>query len=131
MNDIITEKNYTLYINVYAKGGNVVRAGPFEIMIGCHPNIPITYDSLPELNKTYPLREDRDKIRLEFEIKGMKSANPYCKVFDYELIESEYKPKPDTQIGPFARPKDVYMFQNCTTPPCSKVEFTQHYPVVH
>ena len=48
LNDIITEKNYTFFINVYAEGGNMLRVGPLQIMIGCHPDIPIIYDGLPE-----------------------------------------------------------------------------------
>ena len=95
---------------MYAEGGRTFRVGPLEIRIGCHPDIPIWYDSLPELNKTYPLREDRDKIRLTFNVDGIKSANSYCDVLDYELIQSTYKPDPATQVGEWTRPKDVYMF---------------------
>ena len=131
MNDIITEKNYTFYINVYAKGGNKIRVGPLQIMIGCHPDIPIIYEGVPELNKTYPLRTDRDKIRLSFSVDGIRSANPYCKIFNYELISSDNKPDPLIQQGPFQKPNDVYMFQNCTSPPCTLIEFTQHYTVIH
>lgn len=51
------EKNYTLFINVYAKGGNVIRVGPFEILIGCHSDIPIIFDGLTKnkMIETYPL----------------------------------------------------------------------------
>ena len=110
LKDIVTEKNYTFYINMYAEGGRTFRVGPLEIMIGCHPDIPIVYDSLPELNKTYPLREDRDKIRITFNVDGIRSTNPYCEVLDYELIKSTYKPDPTTKVGEWVRPNDVFMF---------------------
>ena len=44
LNDIITRKNYTFYINAKAKGGNTLHVGPLEIRIGCHAGIPINYD---------------------------------------------------------------------------------------
>ena len=83
-------------MNINAKGGNSLRLGPFEIMIGCHPDIPIVYDGLQELNRTFPLREDRDKIRLTFNVDGIRSSNPYCNILEFELIQSIYKPNPET-----------------------------------
>ena len=64
----------------------MLRVGPLEIQIGCSPDIPVQYDTQIEFNKTYPLREDREKIRLTFNVDGIKSENPYCDVIDYELI---------------------------------------------
>ena len=89
LNDIVTEKNYTFYILVTAKGGNEVHVGPFEIHIGCHKGIPISNAEEFEYNKTFPLRTERDKIRLSFDLTGLKSANSYCSIWSYDMVYSE------------------------------------------
>ena len=116
------EKNYTFYILVQAKGDNEIHAGPFELHIGCHKDIPILNAGEVVYNKTYPLRTDRDQIKLSFEMTGFKSKNTFCSIINFELLKN--KPDLNNLVRPFDQPKDVYLHQNCTAPPCNKIEFT-------
>ena len=87
---------------VKAKGGNFLHVGPLEIRIGCHKGIPINYDSsLNEHTKTYPVRIDRPKIMLSFDVLGLSSANPYCSIWNYEFIKSDNTPDLTKLIRPF------------------------------
>ena len=110
LNDIITAKNYTLYILVKAKGGNEIHVGPYEIHIGCHDGIPLINEGNMEYNKTFPMRTDRDKIRLDFDLNGLRSKNSYCSISNYEMIYSDTEPNLLNLRRPFEQPKDVYLF---------------------
>ena len=93
--------------------------------------MPILYDPTDVVyDLTLPVFAKRTQ-RLQFSINGLKSANSYCKIVNYELIESKNRPDTRKLSRPFTEPKDVYMFQNCTSPPCTVVEFSQNYAVVH
>ena len=129
--DNMARRNYTFYIKAGARGGATLVSGPYELRVGCHYAIPILYEPNGVVyNLTLPLFEKRTQ-RLQFSINGVRSANSFCKIINYELIESETQPDILRLSRPFPQPKDVYMFQNCTSPPCTVVEFTQHYPVIH
>lgn len=76
--------------------------GPFEIQIGCHDNIPVTFDGTMEITKTYPLRKDRSKIRIENKIEVVRSDNAYCNgEMKFELIYSEAKPDFEKIVRPY------------------------------